>query len=90
MFELTKEKLEDRRCQIGTSNRVPTMFNSRSDDIICSAPLFRAGPDKLSVVICVNLCPFACPVGPRGSTGTGRKIVLGRLIKTKNSDTDER
>jgi len=61
MFELTKEKLEDWRCQIGTSNRVPTMFDSRSDDMICSAPLFRAGPDKLSVVICANLCPFEVP-----------------------------
>jgi len=35
------------------------MFDLRSDHIICSAPLFRAGFDKLSVVICVNLCPFA-------------------------------
>jgi len=45
------------------------MFDSRSDDIICSAPLFRAGLDKLSVVICVNPCPFACPVAPEDGTG---------------------
>jgi hypothetical protein len=45
-----------------TFNRAPTMFDSRSDHIICSAPLFRAGFDKLSVVICVNLCPFAVPI----------------------------
>jgi hypothetical protein len=39
------------------------------DNIICSAPLFRAGLEKLSVVICVNLCPFACPVAPEDGTG---------------------
>jgi len=57
------------------------MFDLRSDHIICSAPLFRAGFDKLSVVICVNLCPFACPVASANGTGAVKKNV--RLLSKK-------
>jgi hypothetical protein len=62
------------------------MFASQSDNIICSAPLFRAGPDKLSVVICVNLCPFACPacpVAPGDGTGVAPKDGTGAVPKAR-------
>ena len=53
-----KKGLKFSRCQFGTSNREPTMFALRSDHIIYSDPLFRAGLENYlwsSALICVHL-----------------------------------
>jgi hypothetical protein len=55
--ELSDEEFENLRSQIVTSNW--GVCEGQNHDIICSARLFGAGLDKLSVVICVNPCPFA-------------------------------
>jgi len=49
----TTKKFESLRCQIGTSKRMLSIFNSRSDDIIC-----LAGSAK-QINVCDRLCGSA-------------------------------